>query len=576
MVAQAIPASQIVSVIPSVLAAGGSALDLNGLILTNSKRPPIGSVQSFPDKLSVDNYFGATSQESTLAGIYFNGFDGSTVKPSTLLFVQYPVASVYAFLRGGSLAAMTLAQLQALSGTLIVTIDGVVKTAASLNFSSASSFSAAAALIQAGLTITGTVATTLTGSIATTVLTVTAVASKVLAAGLILSGGTVSAGTTIVGQLTSTEADASLGGLGTYTVSASQTVTSASLTATNPAVYFDSQSGAFVIASGTAGAASTIGFATGTLAIPLLLTQATGAVTSQGAIAGVPATNMDAVIVRNSDWALFMTTWEPDTTNKVAFAAWNNAQGNQYGYVMWTVDATPTTGVDSSTAGFLIRAASYSGTVPIYETATNGDIAAFVLAYAASLDTTATNGRATAMFRKQSGVGADVFDGTIARNLKTNGYNFMGDYTTRNDEFILLANGVVTGPFLYLDSYLNQIWMNNQLQLAFMSLLVAVKSIPYNEPGKTLIRAAARDPIDAAVNFGAIRAGVPLSAAQIAEVNFAAGVKIDDVLFNRGWYFQVRDATAQVRAVRGTPPCSLWYMDGQSVQQITLASVAVL
>ena len=198
------------------------------------------------------------------------------------------------------------------------------------------------------------------------------------------------------------------------------------------------------------------------------------------------------------------------------------------------------------------------------------------MGYAASLDFGATNGRATAMFRRQSGLAADVIDGTTAQNLKTNGYNFFGDWTTRNDAFIFFANGTVTGPFEWLDSYLNQIWLNNQLQLAILSLMVAMKSIPYNDAGYTLIRAACRDPIDAAVNFGAIRAGVPLSAAQAAEVNFAAGVKIDDVLGNRGWYLQVNPATAQVRAARGSPPCSLWYMDGQSIQQINLASVEVM
>jgi hypothetical protein len=83
------------------------------------------------------------------------------------------------------------------------------------------------------------------------------------------------------------------------------------------------------------------------------------------------------------------------------------------------------------------------------------------------------------------------------------------------------------------------------------------------------------DPITAALNFGAIRANVPLSASQIAQVNNAAGTKIDTVLSSRGWYLQILPATAQVRAARGTPPMSLWYMDGGSVQAITLASIVV-
>ena len=84
------------------------------------------------------------------------------------------------------------------------------------------------------------------------------------------------------------------------------------------------------------------------------------------------------------------------------------------------------------------------------------------------------------------------------------------------------------------------------------------------------------DPINAAMNFGAMRAGVPLSAAQIAEVNAAAGQSIDQTLASRGWYFQVLPASAQTRGQRKSPPCKLWYMDGESVQQLNIASVDVL
>jgi hypothetical protein len=347
------------------------------------------------------------------------------------------------------------------------------------------------------------------------------------------------------------------------------------MTTTYPAVIFDPISGAFQINSSTTGPTSTIGFASGTLASPLLLTQATGAQTSQGAPVGVPATNMNAIIGFTQDWGSFMTAFNPSAVG-VALAAWTNAQGNDYTYIHWTTDAAATLVPDTTTTGAQILTATYSGTVLIYETGTQGDIAAFVMGYIASLDFGATNGRATAMFRAQSGLAADVLDGTTSANLKANGYNFYGDWSTANDDFIFFANGTVTGPFTWLDSYVNQIWMNNQFQLALMSLLVAVKSIPYNQAGYTMIRAACLDVINAAVNFGAIRAGVSLSQAQASEVNFAAGIKIDDVLGTRGWYLQILDPTAQVRAQRGTPQCSFWYMDGQSVQRINLASVEVM
>ena len=69
-----------------------------------------------------------------------------------------------------------------------------------------------------------------TGSIATTTLTVTAVPSGRLVPGQTISGTGVTAGTTIVAQLTQTSGDAP-GLRGTYTVSASQTAGSTTITA---------------------------------------------------------------------------------------------------------------------------------------------------------------------------------------------------------------------------------------------------------------------------------------------------------------------------------------------------------
>jgi hypothetical protein len=103
-------------------------LDLSGLVLTLSTRAPIGSVQSFASEIAVDNYFGASSLEARNANKYFAGFDNSNKKPGAILFAQYPLAAVAAYLRGGNISDLTLTQLQAFSGALNVTIDGVLKS----------------------------------------------------------------------------------------------------------------------------------------------------------------------------------------------------------------------------------------------------------------------------------------------------------------------------------------------------------------------------------------------------------------------------------------------------------------
>lgn len=507
-----IPASQVVSVNPNVLSAGGRALDIIAVLLTTSSRVPVGDVHPFSTAADVGAYFGLSSLEYSLALVYFSGFENSNVKPSRVYFYQYVAADVAAYLRGGSLAGVTLEQLKAFpAGTLTISVGGSAKTSGSINLSSATSFSNAASIIQAAFTSPG------------------------------------------------------------FTVS------------------YDSTASAFVVLNSGTGATSTLTFATGTASLNtnLKLTSATGAILSQGAAATTPSAAMDAVAAVTTDWATFMTCQDPDVsgnTNKLAFAAWANAQNDRYAYVCWDADVTPSETVPATTSlGYLIGPLgnNYSGTILLAgdglsaSAAASAEYAAFICGMAASIDFTQLNGRITFAFKSQSGLKATCTNASAASNLISNGYNFYGAYATANDNFVWLYPGNISGSFLWADSYINQIWLNNQLQLAIMVLFQNTKSIPYNKQGYALIEAACLEPIKQGLNFGAFRAGVTLSAAQIAEVNSAAGVKIDTTLNEQGWYLQVLDALPQVRAARQSPPVNFWYMDGQSVQRLNIASIDV-
>lgn len=157
----AIPASRFVSSLPSVLAASGSAISMNGIMLDQDPSIPIGTVQQFASQAAVGAWYGFTSPQYTLAGNYFSGFNDAGQIPSSLGFFQYNIAPVAGYMRGGSVAGLSLTQLQALSGTISVVIDGVAHVSANINLASAASFTAAAALLQTGLQ-TGTPNTTAT------------------------------------------------------------------------------------------------------------------------------------------------------------------------------------------------------------------------------------------------------------------------------------------------------------------------------------------------------------------------------------------------------------------------------
>lgn len=575
-----IPASQIVQVTPGVLSAGGRALDIVSILLTTSSRVPIGAVQPFATAQDVIDYFGPNSTEAALATIYFNGFDNSNVKPSLVYFTQYPADAVTAYLRSGDVAGYTLSQLQAIpTGTLTVPIDGVNIVAASVNLSAVTSFSNAAATIQAAFTATQATATSNTTS--GTTLTLGGTITGTWAPGQTVVGVGVPAGTYIVSFISGTpNTDGA-----EYELSASSSVgVGESMTGgVVPQVAYDSVAGAFTLTTVLGGASQTIDFAlTNTLATDLKLTSATGAVTSQGADAATPGAFMDGIVNVTQDWAMFMTCFDPDPSgndNKLAFASWVNGTGNRYCFVCWDTDDSPSVTVPATASlGYLLEQNDYSGTCLVGSDGVNtvsASQAAFVCGTGASIDFTEHNGRITFAFRQQSGLQFTCTNASAAQNLIDNGYNFYGAYATANDRFVFFYPGSVSGEFLWLDSYVNEIWLNNQLQLALMVLLTSVKSIPYNQQGYALIRAACLDVINQGLNFGAFRPGVTLSASQAAQVDSAAGVKISTTLNQVGWYLQVLDASPQVRAARGSPPCTFWYMDGQSVQKINLASIDV-
>lgn len=495
-----IPASALVSVTPGVLSAGGAAVDLNGLFLTTNTRVPIGQVLQFATSDAVGEFFGDDSAEYSAAAVYFGGFDNSNVKPGVALFAQYAQAPVAAWLRGGSLAGMTLTALQALSGTLTITVDGTTKTSAAISLSTATSFSNAATLILAGFTSPG------------------------------------------------------------FTVT------------------YDSVSNAFVFTSSTTGEDSTTTYCTGTLASGLKLTQAASATLSQGADAATPAAAMNGIKAVTLNWAGFTTLFNPDTagetTERLAFAAWTSGQNNRFIYAAWDSDTAPTLSSSAPTSlGALIAVANYSGTILTWSP--DATKSAFVLGWAASLDFTETNGRADLCYRGQSGLIADVTDETVYNNLLANGYNGYASFSTATKDFVNFQDGAISGPWIWADAFVNQIWFNASLQAALLTLLTSAKSIPYNTAGYALLRAACLDPITAALNFGAIRTGVTLSNSQVAQVNTAAGRRISDTLQQTGWYLLIGDADAATRADRGSPPMTLWYMDGGSVQTINLSSITV-
>ena len=491
-----IPFSQVVSVTPGVLSAGGQALDLSGLLLTQNAYAPYNTILSFPSAASVTSYFGAGSTEAQMAAIYFGGTNNSTVLPATLLMTLYPEVATAGFLRSANIGTLTLGTLQTYSGVLTITVAGTPHTSSTITLSSATSFSNAASIIQAGFTSPG------------------------------------------------------------FTVT------------------FDSIQNAFIFTTTTTGSVETMSYASGSLAAELFLTQATGAVLSQGAAPATPAAFMANVLTLNQNWATLFTTWESVLTEKEAFANWSNSVAPRYVYACQDSDVNALTANNTVTFGNYLQTNQLQGTIAVYGNYTH---TAFVAGYGASLNFSQLNGRTTLCFQSQSGLVAYVTNQTNYTAVLSNGYNtyaYFGSNNPANNQN-WMSPGSISGKWLWADTYYNQIWLNANLQLAIVNLLTTVNSVPYNAQGNGLIYSAALVPISAGVNFGAIRKGVQPSVTQAAAMQYAIGFDISTTLYSQGFYLYIGTATAPIRAARQSPPITLYYQDGESVQQISLASIVV-
>lgn len=351
------------------------------------------------------------------------------------------------------------------------------------------------------------------------------------------------------------------------------TVIATAITSTGASVVFEPQLQAFKITSKTTGSLSEMNFATGTVADVLGLSENSGATISEGSDASTPVSVMQAVVQSTLNWGTFTTIFEPSVEDKLAFAEWSNGQNNRFMYVPWGIEAAATQSGNTTCFGALLKEAKYSGVCcPIYG---GLDKAAFICGTTASIDFTERRGRITFAFKSQSGLKADVTDQTIADNLQKNGYNYYGAWATANDRFLFLYPGAMSGDWDWMDTFINQIYLNSQLQLSLINMLVTNKSVPYNAVGKALQRAACTDPINEALNFGSIEIGIQLSELQKTTINNQVGYDAAALIHAQGYALHIGDATAQVRANRGSFPLKLWYADGGSVHAINLASIAV-
>ena len=500
----AIPASDLVKIMPRVLAGAGQDLVFNGLFLTGSELAPVHGLLTFYSAEGVADYFGETSNEAAAAAVYFGGYNNSLTKPQSVFYYRANTEAVAAFHRGGKapalsvITAITAGTFEASIGTESVSLSGV-------DLSGAASYSAAAATLQTALRAGGT-------------------------------GGAVTGAT----------------------------------------VTYSSVTGAFTVTAGTAADGVNLEVTGGTVAEALGFGNA-GAVVSAGADAETWTKILNTVAAQSQNFATFTTVTElTSAADALTIAGWVQTQynnGSQFLHVLWTTDTSVTVAGDTTSPIAQVREIEPEGVAAVY-----GGIkyAAFIMGSAASIAWDYANSTITFAFKAQAGLGANVQDQAVAAVLKAGKINFMGNYATRNDDFVFLQTGACFGRFAWIDTYLNATWLNSALQTQIMAGFEMAPRVPYTDPGYTMIRAWVQDVADRAINNGVIDLGVNLSQTQKAELMREAGVDITTELYNSGYYLQIVDAPAATRQARESPACNFWYTYGGSVQRLNLPSTAIV
>lgn len=343
---------------------------------------------------------------------------------------------------------------------------------------------------------------------------------------------------------------------------------------------YNSDLSEIILTTEATGAEATISFATapesGTdLASLLGLTEAAGAVISQGSKALTPAANLDAICNVTRNWTQFTTIAEvTDEETAKAYAAWAAGDSDDYVFVFWSSDDKMT---NQLTADATIAKAlsGYSTTFAFY-CKTNAAAAAIV-AYPATIKWDATQGMKVLFGKKVTGVPAIVTTESAAAALDALKVSYIGDFATRNADFQIFNRGAMMGSkYGFLDAAIGMIWLRAKIQRACMDGFSSVNRVPYNEKGYALIDAWISDPIREAKNVGVIDEGVKLSDAQKAQIAQEVGEDISDTLFSNGYWFGIEDPAANVRAERGSPTVSLYFAYAGSVQKLEMPVTAVL
>jgi hypothetical protein len=343
---------------------------------------------------------------------------------------------------------------------------------------------------------------------------------------------------------------------------------------------YSSTTQAFTISNGVTTGTSTVAYCSVTaMATAMKVTQATGAVLSQGSVELTPAENLDGIVAVTKNWTsftnLFDLSADPTYAVQFAFMEWV-IEHPLYIYILWTTESNllipgNTSNIVYDTIAEGLATLNPDGTITynaqMMPNFGESDLAAALMGFGASINYTQLNAVINFAGKSQDGLTPLVTTNAQYESLTQKSFNFYGQFNSRSTAYNFTENGSIGGQYKFIDNVYNQIWLGDQIQNSTAALIQAVKKLPYNDTGYNTVKSTINGVMQQAIFNGVAGTGNTFNSSQTAALIQQAGTDITQSLTDAGYYIKIVPATPDERIERAPVLGYVWYTNGSAINK---------
>lgn len=285
---------------------------------------------------------------------------------------------------------------------------------------------------------------------------------------------------------------------------------SANAGAAGATVVWTGANGRFIIQSGSTGATSTVGYATGTVATAMGLVSGVASTPVPGIAAEQPVAAAQILADKTGDWygltfADSGPIGSPTISNTQHYAVAQYIESSTlsriYGVTITTTDVLdPTNGNDLASQ---LQDANFERTFTQYSSSSQYAVAS-MYGRAFTVNFEANNSTITLKFKQEPGMSAETLTETQAATLRSKNCNVFANY---NNGTAIIQEGVMANGYFF-DEVHGTDWLQNAIQNDVYNLLYQSKTkVPQTNAGNQLICTTIQKTLARAVNNGLLAPG---------------------------------------------------------------------